>query len=121
MSDKQEMPKVAQNDTVFGNSAAMREALKLCGSRMCRLCKELELARSMLNKRPLGVFCHPDKCTAYQAAHAALALPPRNCDVPHKDDHELWLRWQAYCAKIYPSRMSFSTWLLDLAQEGGAK
>lgn len=25
------------------------------------------------------------------------------------------------CAEIYPSRMSFSTWLLDLAQEGGAK
>lgn len=51
----------------------------------------------------------------------ALAAPPRNCDVPHKDGHELWLRWQAYCAEIYPSRMSFSTWLLDLAQEGGAK
>lgn len=63
------------------NMTVVREALKLCGSRMCRLCKELELARSMLNKRPLGVFCHPDKCTAYQAAHAALALPPRNCDV----------------------------------------
>lgn len=63
------------------NMTVVREALKLCGSRMCRLCKELELARSMLNKRPLGVFCHPDKCTAYQAAHAALALPPRQCDV----------------------------------------
>ena len=52
---------------------------------------------------------------------SALAAPLRNCDVPHKDDHELWLRWQAFCAEIYPSRMSFSTWLLDLAQEGGAK
>lgn len=52
---------------------------------------------------------------------SALVEPLRNCDVPHKDDHELWLRWQAFCAEIYPSRMSFSTWLLDLAQEGGAK
>ena len=63
------------------NMTVVRDALKLCGSRMCRLCKELELARSMLNKRPLGVFCHPDKCTAYQAVHAALALPLRQCDV----------------------------------------
>lgn len=68
------------------NMIVVREALKLCGARMCRLCKELELARSMLNKRPLGVFCHSDKCTAYQAAHAALALPPRNCDVGTPDE-----------------------------------
>ena len=77
------------------NMTVVREALKLCGSRMCRLCKELELARSMINKRPLGVFCHPDKCTAYQAAHAALALPPRNCDVGAAQEQEV--RFEAFC------------------------
>ena len=51
----------------------------------------------------------------------ALEEPARNCDVPHKDEHELWLRWQAYCAEIYPSMVSFSTWLLAPAQEEGAK
>ena len=70
-----------KGETPPGNVAKLREALKLCGSRMCKFCKELELARSMLNKRTLGVFCHPDKCKAFQAVHAALAEPPRQCDV----------------------------------------
>ena len=63
------------------NMKAMREALKLCGSQMCKLCKDLTLARSMINKGLMGVSCHPDKCKPYQAAHAALALPLRQCDV----------------------------------------
>ena len=79
------------------NMTVVREALKLCGSRMCRLCKELELARSMLNKRPLGVFCHSDKCKAYQAAHAALALPPRQCDIGTAE--EQGGRFNAFCKK----------------------
>lgn len=51
----------------------------------------------------------------------ALAEPARNCDVPHKDGHELWVRWQNYCAEILPSRVSFSTWLLAPARKGGAR
>lgn len=87
-----------------GNAAKMREAY--------------EFAEEFLRDYGTDWKLHNKLCDMLKSA---LAAPARNCDVPHKDDHELWLRWQAFCAEIYPSRMSFSTWLLDLAQEGGAK
>lgn len=86
------------------NAAAIREAY--------------EFAEEFLRDYGTDWKLHNKLCDMLKSA---LAAPARNCDVPHKDDHELWLRWQAFCAEIYPSRMSFSTWLLDLAQEGGAK
>lgn len=93
-----------------GNAAKMREALVRCAD----IINKFGLAEIITT--PMEVICDIEGIIT-----AALSAPPRNCDVPHKDDHELWLRWQAFCAEIYPSRMSFSTWLLDLAQEGGAK
>lgn len=87
-----------------GNAAKLREAY--------------EFAEEFLRDYGTDWKLHNKLCDMLKSA---LAAPARNCDVPHKDDHELWLRWQAFCAEIYPSRMSFSTWLLDLAQEGGAK
>ena len=87
-----------------GNAAKIREAY--------------EFAEEFLRDYGTDWKLHNKLCDMLKSA---LAAPARNCDVPHKDDHELWLRWQAFCAEIYPSRMSFSTWLLDLAQEGGAK
>lgn len=54
-----------------------------------------------------------------ELAQAALAEPARNCDMPHANDHELWLRWQNYCAEIWPRSISFSSWLLATAEEGG--
>lgn len=89
---------------VRGNAAKIREAY--------------EFAEEFLRDYGTDWKLHNKLCDMLKSA---LAAPARNCDVPHKDDHELWLRWQAFCAEIYPSRMSFSTWLLDLAQEGGAK
>ena len=110
-----------------GNAAKSREALKLCGSQMCKLCKDLTLARSMINKRLMGVSCHPDKCKPFQAVHTALAAPPRNCDI-HTDfndaittlaDKRNWHdgRWDSerYCI--------LASWLLATAteKEGGNK
>lgn len=92
------------------NSTAMREALEKCRA----------LAETIWQSKG-GEDVSAEIAELKDIISAALAAPARNCDVPHKDDHELWLRWQAFCAEIYPSRMSFSTWLLDLAQEGGAK
>ena len=77
------------------NMEAMRKALKLCGSQMCKLCKDLTLARSMINKGLIGVSCHPDKCKPYQAAHSALALPLRQCDVGTTE--EQFARFAEFC------------------------
>lgn len=93
----------------LGNAAAMHELVRCI---VKSLGGKAEVAPTTMTPHEVAIL---NQC------RAALAKPARNCDVPHKDGHELWLRWQAYCAEIYPSRMSFSTWLLDLAQEGGAK
>ena len=92
------------------NVKAMREAVRSILNLAYEVAAETEEPRCKISNDWLIETCK-----------AALAAPPRNCDVPHKDDHELWLRWQAYCAEIYPSMVSFSTWLLAPAQEGGAK
>ena len=91
-----------------GNAAAMREAL-LKAIVLLQACEWPDDA-------PMQ-----DITEVMDEIEKALSWPARNCDVPHKDGHELWVRWQAYCAEIYASRMNLSTWLLDLAQEGGAK
>ena len=83
MSDKQEMPKVAQNDTVFGNAAKLREVLEKATRMLSAWCRELpfrawdEIGETL------------DKC------NAALAAPPRNCDVGAAQEQEV--RFEAFC------------------------
>ena len=93
---KRERAATIEKSSAVGNAAKLREALKLCGSQMCKLCKDLTLARSMINKGLMGVSCHPDKCKPFQAVHEALAAPPRNCDVGTIDDQVN--RLNAFCA-----------------------
>ena len=89
MSDKQEMPKVAQNDTVFGNAASMREALK-------------EIHQMGIDLR--NIIPHLDKrwevhlkaaINIYQTAERAYLSPPRQCDVGTPD--EQMKRIDAFC------------------------
>ena len=73
----------------------MRDALKLCGAQMCMFCQQKELARSMLKKRSLEVYCHPEECEAFRVFKAALALPRRNCDEGTTDEQER--RFEKFC------------------------
>ena len=61
-------------------------------------------------------YCQ-DGRTLAKIAQAALSAPARNCDIPYANHHELWLRWQNYCSEIWPSDISFSSWLLAPAAE----
>lgn len=90
------------------NAAAMREALS-------------DACYAMFNFLKTQNGGYEEMANALDKAKAALSAPARNCDMPHENDHELWLRWQNYCAEIWPSSISFSSWLLaPAAQEGGA-
>jgi len=92
-----------------GNTAVMREALS-------------DACYAMFNFLKTQNGGYEEMANALDKAKAALAAPPRNCDIPHSDEHELWLRWQDHCSKIYPKTIKFSTWLLATAnEEGGAK
>lgn len=90
-----------------GNAAALRAALEKA---------ELGLFRWLS-----GTMNRDEHRELVATIKEALAAPARNCDVPHKDGHELWVRWQNYCAEIFPSRVGFSRWLLAPAKKGGAK
>ncbi len=96
-----------------GNAAAMREALELCVEAMCRYCR----AEARACDLPQCL----DGCETLKIAKAALAKPSRNCDMPHANDHELWLRWQNYCAEIWPRSISFSSWLIAPAERKGGR
>ena len=111
------LPAVCITNKPTGNAAAMREALEY-----------------LLEERDILDFCHNnlgsktwedwDKVyrvlrKVIEKAMRAIAAPPRNCDAPYADEHKLWMRWQNYCAEIYPKTIKFSTLLLATATERG--
>ena len=61
----------AENSSEVGNAAKLREALETTIEALCKRCKENECK----------VWRTQDACEAYRKARAALAEPPRNCDV----------------------------------------
>ena len=88
----------------------------------------MAIVREALEKAELGLFrwmsgtmTRDEHRELVATIKEALAAAARNCDVPHMDEHELWIRWQNYCAEIFPSRVSFSKWLLAPAKKGGVK
>ena len=58
-----------------GDCAKLRAALKLCMDELCDRCRDLASARG--NPLPCLNGCEP-----VRKAKAALAAPPRNCDMP---------------------------------------
>ena len=69
----------ARRSAEYGDAAKLREALKLCVDEMCDRCRELAVARG--NPLPCLSGCEP-----VRKAKAALAAPPRNCDVYSSDE-----------------------------------
>lgn len=107
----------------LGDCAKMREALKLCVDEMCNRCRELAAARG--NSLPCLQGCEP-----VRKAKAALAAPPRNCDLPEVAKGQPKLAEQAW--RVFKRSHKDShldaygllrciRWLLAPATEGGAK
>ena len=69
-----------------GNNAAMREALVKAKKAICHhaehVCQSLSWENSDIQSNCAVVLCaHRDLCEAKTAINAALAKPPRNCDM----------------------------------------
>lgn len=73
-----------------GDAAKLREALKLCVDEMCNRCHESAAARG--NPLPCMSGCEP-----VRKAKAALAAPPRNCDVGTAQEQDE--RFHRFCVK----------------------
>lgn len=98
------MDALKEERTSEGNAAAMREALLIV--------KRLFDGRLMWQ---------PDIRKAHEAVNAALAAPPRNCDLfngDHKMLHTAWFDWtgspQGHDADG-TVRLTFDRWLLEIA------
>ena len=103
----------------------LREALKLCLRGMCGYCRMDAEARGMTTECVNG-------CEALRKAKAALAAPPRNCDVGTAE--EQFERWIVLCGRYnddctgcpcddhtYASYANcFSNWAQTPYDEGGA-
>lgn len=93
------------------NMKAMREAVKLAMSVLCR------------NKADATYLAWCEYDDAIQECRAALAAPPRNCDLyggDYKMLHTKWSEWTASPSGRNPNntmKMTFSEWLLATANE----
>ena len=104
-----------------GNCAELRNALNLCVDEMCARCRDLAKARG--DTMPCLSGCEP-----VRKAKAALAAPPRNCDLARDWIRDLYAHFQppASIKREMPpewvdSVMAFCRWLLSPAteKEGG--
>lgn len=60
----------------------------------------------------------PHEVAILNQCRAALAAPPRNCDM-FANLHDAWLAWQSYCAdNIGTKTMKFHVWLYSTAEKG---
>ena len=101
-----------------GDCAKLREALKLCMDEMCSRCRDLATARS--NLLPCLQGCEP-----VRKAKAALAAPPRNCDLTKvtEDPWRAWLDDKSNWDEFGSPKLEIHDWLVAPAteKEGGAK
>jgi hypothetical protein len=98
------MEALKEERTSEGNAAAMREALLI--------------VKRMFDGR---IMFQPSIRKAHEAVNAALAAPPRNCDLfngDHKMLHTAWFDWtdspQGHDADG-TVRLTFDRWLLEIA------
>lgn len=100
------------------NAAAMLKALELCVQDMCRYCR----AEARACDLPQCL----DGCETSKMAKAALAKPPRNCDIYGWRD--AWKKWRAEnhpknpltYNEAYESTAAFMDWYMGTADKGGA-
>lgn len=85
---KREVREAVTDCNQFNDAAKLREALKLCVDEMCDRCRDLSVARG----NPLPCL---SGCETVRKAKAALAAPPRNCDVGVPE--ERIQRWSKFC------------------------
>lgn len=76
-----------------GNQQKMREALIIAKKAICHhaehICQSLSWENSDLQSNCADVLCaHRELCEAKTAINAALAEPPRNCDVGTASEQE---------------------------------
>ena len=104
-----------------GNTAALREALKLCVEQTCKQCRDDAAMHG--NHAPCL-----NGCETINRAKAALAAPARNCDIAQDWLHDLYVNFKppADVKREMPPEwvdavMAFCRWLVATAQEGAAK
>ena len=103
-----------------GNSAALRNALNLCVDEMCARCRDLAKARG--NPAPCLNGCEP-----VRKAKAALAAPPRNCDVGTEGEQYSRMFRECYqwmcmdCKQNKDLRKCALSWAQKPYKEGGDK
>ena len=76
----------AEKSSAVGNAAAMREAMEKAKKAICHhaahICQSLSWENSNIQSNCADVLCaHRELCEAKTAINAALAAPPRVCDV----------------------------------------
>ena len=109
-------------ETVAGNVAALREALE-----WCVFDYETGGIDETSEKWLAEHFGETSALVCWRKAKAALAAPPRNCDMfntgdPAKDANDAYAAWQTYCdnTSMPPScrvESAFKNWLFAPAAE----
>jgi len=117
VSALEEVLEAAKRETVtncngFGNVAKLREALELAKKAICHsaryVCQSLSSETGNIQSSCADVLCpRRELCKAKTAINAALAAPPRNCDV-YLTPEEMHKAWEQS-----GSRKAFSDWLLS--------
>lgn len=117
----------------IGNAAVMREAMIIAKKAICHhaehICQSLSWENSNIQSNCADVLCaHRDLCEAKTAINAALAKPPRNCDLyggDYKMLHTAWFDWTGSPFGQNPDgtvKLTFAEWLLAPAiKKGGAQ
>ena len=134
---KREREATREKSSRVGNAAKMREALVKAKKAICHhakyVCQSLSWENSDIQSNCGDILCaHRDLCEAKTAINAALASPPRNCDVG--TDEEQSRRYEELCDRhtcgsrcsasgcpMYEHDCSPFAWGQMPYEEGGAK
>ena len=128
---------IREKSSRVGNAAKMREALVKAKKAICHhakyVCQSLSWENSDIQSNCGDILCaHRDLCEAKTAINAALAAPPRNCDVGTDEDqsrryeelcdsHTCGSRCSATGCPLYDYDCSPFAWGQMPYEEGGAK
>ena len=119
---------IREKSSRVGNAAKMREALVKAKKAICHhakyVCQSLSWENSDIQSNCGDILCaHRDLCEAKTAINAALAEPPRNCDIGNALEqvsrHRIWCKCGGACA--VSCKMCFAKWSQMPYEEGGAK
>ena len=105
------------------NVKAIREALEIAKRAICHhakyICQSLAWENSTINANCADILCsHRELCEAKTAINAALAKPPRNCDV--YDSESCRMAYHLH-GNGHMTMQAFADWLFAPAKNGGAE